>query len=305
MNDKVADMTDQVGATTARGTLREFLVEFLGSLVPGIAFLVSMVPGFIVPATAALFGLFKLPWPQVGFPTGVPASITTILFLIIPGVLAFLVFAYLAGHFFYRQDPKIADEASFKKIPRHVNFDGMVRPIPGMANPPVEFPYHFLKQYLLDRGLKYLAVHVPWNKQNKFNRRAKHFANALKLRVALESPLAFAILARNEAHVRLSSSMWYVSRALILASGLGFAIYGLSVISPDVKCSPLVILPLIMVLLSWLTKWAIERSLHYQREREVLFILEVAHWLWHTKRVPKIFDGISPTTPSSTRKKVG
>jgi hypothetical protein len=298
MEENTAEVSGRVAVATTKGALREFVVEFLGSLVPGIAFLVGIVPGLAVPVAAALYGLFGLTWSLSNPLREPPPSISVIIFLLIPGAFAFLVLAYLAGHLFYRQDPKIADEASFKRIPRHVNFDGMVRPIHGMNTPPVEFPYHFLKQYLLDRGIDYLAVHVPWPASNPkdpqadFKRRAKHWANSIKLRVLLESPAAYGVLARNEAHVRLSSSMWYVCRALAWSSFVGFGLFSASALSSNVSCSPIIALPLLVLLLSSLAKWAIERTLHYQREREVLFMLEVAHWLFHTGHSPKIFDGL-------------
>ncbi len=302
LDDDTADITARTVATMTRGTLPEFVVEFLGSLVPGIAFLVGALAGIVAPITTALYGLFGLTWNPTSPLIGTPPSISTILFLLIPGVFAFLVLAYIAGHLFYRQDPKIADEASFNRIPRHVKLDGMVRRVDGMSKPPVEFPYHFFKAYLNDRGIEYLAAHVPWPEQGSsnpeatFRRRAKHWANALKIRVFLESPAAYGILARNEAHVRLSSSMWYVSRALMWGSSFGFVTFGISVLSPAVQCSPVIALPVVVLLLSALARWAIERSLHYQREREVLFMLEVAHWLWKTGRCPNMFDGLDGTS---------
>ncbi len=293
--DSESSMALATGAS--RGSIRDFIVEFLGGLVPGIAFLCAMIPAFLLPITTAVLSLFgreHLVFPNVDLPT----SVGTILFLIIPGIVAFLVFAYIAGHLFYRQDPKIADLASFQRIPRHIHHDGMCRPVRG-GDTLVEFPYHFLKQYLLDRGIYYLANRVPWD-ENNFKRRAKHFANALKIRIQIEQPAKFAIIARNEAHIRLSSSMWYVCKVLWWASWIGLGCYLLgysfSKVIPHVSFafSPVVMLPLLTASGAWIGRWAIERALHYQREREILFILETAHWLCISGRAKNIFDGLEP-----------
>jgi hypothetical protein len=288
---------------SARSGAREFIVEFLGSLVPGGAFLFGFLLAFVVPLLAATRHFFPpTAWSIPALDGFTSASLSTILFLILPAGMAFLLFAYIAGHLFYRQDPKIADEASYRNIPRHQGNDGMVRHTPhggGTGGTPVEFPYHFLKQYLLDRGICYLAEHVPWD-ATSFSRRAKHWANALKIRIGLECPHHYGVLARNEAHVRLSSSMWFVCRALMLSAfvGLGVEVVLWIVLRAfghlEVTVSPAATLPLFVLGLSYLAKRAIEQTLHYQREREILFILEIAHWLCASGRVPNLFAGLEP-----------
>ena len=281
-----------------RSAIRDFIIEFLGCLVPGIAFLFSTIPAFFIPVGIVAFTF--LPPSSVPVPAlkgTLPVSVGTIMFLIVPALASLLVFSYIVGHLFYRQDPKNADKASFLRIPRHEGLDGMVRPIDG-GGVPVEFPYHFLKSYLLDRGLIYLAEHVPWNAQN-WKRRCKHFANALKIRIHIESPHHAVLLARNEAHIRLSSSTWYVCKTLITTSVAGLFIYSLAAILsalvpglPKLHFSCVAVFPIAILITSWLVKWAIERALHYQREREILFILETAYWLKVTGKVSKIFEGL-------------
>lgn len=291
------DSAVDTGSDSPRSAIRDFIVEFLGSLVPGVAFLVAAIPAFLIPVSTVAFTFLAPPTGPLPVLSGpLPTTVGTVLFLVIPALLAFLVFAYIMGHLFYRQDPKIADRASFLRIPRHEGLDGMVRPVEG-GGTPVEFPYHFLKQYLLDRGLTYLAAHVPWDSLN-FKRRCKHFANAMKIRIHMESPRHLALLARNEAHIRLSSSTWYVCRTLMCASAVGLVVFvvatvvsGLTPSLPTLNFSSVAVFPLTVFVVSWLSKWAIERTLHYQREREILFILETAHWLKATGRVPKMFEG--------------
>lgn len=292
--------------------IREFIVEFLGSLVPGVAFLFAVVPAFVIPILT--IALTFLPHPAMTFPTvqgAVPASVSTVMFLLFPALMGFFVFAYIAGHLFYRQNPKTADEASFKRISKNdENKAGrmvgeVVEVVDGQERrtTPVEFPYHFLREYLVARGIDYLAAHVPWNHADH-KRRAKHFANALKLRIQTVSAEGSAILARNEAHIRLSSSMWYVCRTLVWASALGLSAFilaaGISYLVPfttKLEFSVTLLFPASTLLLSLFTRQAIERALHYQREREILFILEVAHWLVITARAPKMFEGLNSPNP--------
>lgn len=300
IEDAANDASLDIAARASRGALKEFVVEFLGGLIPGVAFLLAITPALILPVAKAIH--FVFPSYDILLPVfGASESLTIglVLFFVIPALFAFLVFAYIAGHLFYRLDPKVADHASFLRIPRHKSQDGMVRAVEG-GDIPIEFPYHFLQEYLAARGIDYLAKRVPWGPGN-FQRRAKHFANALKIRILVESPHNFGLLARNEGHIRLSSSMWYVCRVLLGSSIIGlFAFFGTIIMThlsgslPSVKVTPHFVAPLLVFAFSWLGKWAIERALHYQREREILFILETAHWLCISGRAPKIFDGLNP-----------
>jgi len=297
----------------SRGPLREFIVDVLGSLVPGTAFLVAALPAFVLPMAAAVLALLPASkWPLPHFEGGVPASIGTIVFILLPALLAFLTFGYIAGHLFFRQDPKRADTASFRTTLRSKVADGMVRmdsPSAGTSAakkkgelPPVEFPYRDLKTYLKDRGLLYLAELVPWDgTEDTESRRTKHFINALKIRIHLECPPLAELLARTEAHVRLSSSMWYVCGVLLWMSGIGAVVYGAAITAtnmvaalPDVHLGPIIALPGLTFVTAFLAMTGIERSLHYQREREVLFILESAYWLRQSKRVPNCLEGLVP-----------
>jgi hypothetical protein len=301
MSDHPIDTTDSSSGpspTQSPPGTKEFIVEILGSLVPGSAFLFLLLPAFVIPVFTVCQDLFATHlWPYPVLTGTMPTTVSTILFILFPAGAAFLVFSYIAGHLFRRHDPKHADEASFESIPRRSGHAGMCRP-ESDGNVRVEFPYHFLKQYLNDRGIEYLAQHVPWDATN-FTRRAKHWANALKIRIALECPKHYGVLANNEAHVRLSSSMWFVCRALMGVSLAGILITFGAVIAtkfiptlPPIPLRPVIFLPTATLILSWAAKWSIERTLHYQREREVLFILETAHWVWLTKRAPLIFDGL-------------
>jgi hypothetical protein len=287
---------------TLKNTAAEFIVEFLGSLVPGGTFLLAMIPALILPMGTIIHDLFpSWSWRLPELIENIPPTVSTILILLFPGVALFLVLAYIAGHLLYRQNPKWPDDASFKRIPRSEHPDGMVR-ADIRKDTRVEFPYSHLRAYLEDRDLKYLSSLVPWDavSDTNMNRRCKHWINALKIRIAIEYPSSLGAISRNEAHVRLSSSMWYVSLVLLSTSILSTLIYIITIVLthafpvlPTITLRPVILAPLCVLVVSFVTKWAIERSLHYQREREVLFILETAFWLKHTERVLKIFDGLS------------
>lgn len=162
IEDAASDATLDIGARASRGAVKEFVVEFLGGLIPGVAFLLALVPALLLPVAKAIqfvFPSYDLLLPVFGASESLTVGL--VLFFVIPVLFAFLVFAYIAGHLFYRQDPKEADHASFLRIPRHKSQDGMVRAVEG-GDIPIEFPYHFLKEYLAARGIDYLAKRVPW-----------------------------------------------------------------------------------------------------------------------------------------------
>ncbi len=81
-----------------------------------MAFLLAFVPAFVLPVGHTVNGLFAADVSHIPWLQDMPASVGTIILLLLPAVFAFLVFAYIAGHLFYRQDPKAADIASFDKI---------------------------------------------------------------------------------------------------------------------------------------------------------------------------------------------
>jgi len=178
----------------------------------------------------------------------------------------------------------------------------MVRPAPG-GEVDVQFPYSHLKQYLKDRHLDYLADLVRWSGDDwaSQNRRAKHFINAIKIRLEFSHPEKVGAIARNEGHVRLSSSMWYVSEQLRRISYVGLcagvaAPIAFGVTSWSLWPNPyfwIPLLPLSTLVAFTRVRTIIERVLHYQREREVLFILETAYWANQKQPSANLFDGLS------------
>lgn len=280
------------------GTLRNFIlpiVEFLGILVPGIIFIFALFPAAILPVASVLRTAEGLE-PKLPM---ISECLTNIFLSPSMGTVFLLsVFSYVVGHLFFRQDPKIPDQHSFKKVRETIKEEGPVRLCenekafnkknghPNEYN--LEFPYRYLYEYLDDRGMKHLANLVPWrgNDPSTYPLRTKHFINVLKVRLEFLFPYQFLRLQRNEAHVRLMSSMWYASNSLMKASAMGVLLGALAIGANwfltksawPVQYLESITLPVFVLVLSLFCRKHIESFLHYQRIREIVFILETAYF---------------------------
>lgn len=298
MQNKTQTEGSKIPQTDVRGTIRDFIlpiVEFLGILVPGVIFIFALIPGAIFPLASLL--------EVIGRDSVNSTLLLKKLFdhLISPGfgtLFILMVFSYVVGHLFFRQDPKIPDEHSFVRVKDTIKEEGPVRlgenekqfntrnHRPNTYN--LEFPYRYLKEYLHDRGMYHLAKMIPWsgNDPETYRLRTKHFINVLKVRLEFLFPYQYLRIQRNEAHVRLMSSMWYCGKTLIwvavTGSVLGLLTTGAAIfVSKSVWPIPYVssvIAPLVVFTLSLLLKRYIESFLHYQRIREIVFILETAYF---------------------------
>lgn len=299
----------QMGAEPTRGldlqgTIRGLflpIVEFLGILVPGVIFNFSFVFAVIIPLISFIevFSGSEI--------TGAPIFIDVLKALLTPGMgtlILISVFSYVVGHLFFRQDPKIPDERSFEVVRKTIGDEGPVRlGVPEQKynkknNKPnkhnLEFPYRYLKEYLIDRGMDHLATIIPWsgNKPKTYRYRTKHFINTLKVRIEFLFPFQYLRVQRNEAHVRLMSSMWYASNSICFISTIGIWLglitsFVFIVVNEDVLPYPYMaslVIPVVIYLLSVFLRKHIESFLHYQRIREIVFILETAY----------LANGISP-----------
>lgn len=296
-----------------RSSIRELFVDFLGSLVPGIAFILAAISGFLLPLFYLIwvFGDHNLILMSPLIPTGVSGqlSLGAVVLLLLPAAFLFLVISYVAGQVFFRQDPKLPDLRSAKLLGEDALEASMIRKTESsIRQEDVEFPYLFLHEYLTQRGMSHLATHVPWrgNDPNTHQWRTKHFMNTLKTRLEFSYPDKVGTIVRNEAHVRLASSMWYICKTVIGISLLGVIIAGGAsfwdgyaqgwqvggwLSSPSLE---MVIVPVLVMGVAWRTQRGIENALHYQREREVLFILETAHWASELDKKIDLFVGLTP-----------
>ena len=103
-------------------SIREFLVDFFGALMPGVFFLIFLVTSFILPAIVGIqcfycllsecgdgFKVF-ISTSDLSFIAQIPIVFDIVLFFL------FLAFGYIIGTLFYRRDPKEPDYRSFLTI---------------------------------------------------------------------------------------------------------------------------------------------------------------------------------------------
>ncbi|MFO0785753.1 MAG: hypothetical protein U0573_05330 [Phycisphaerales bacterium] len=212
--------------------------------------------------------------------------------------------AYVLGHLFYRQDPKNPDRASFQRLVDLGAKEGSLEGLPPkdlprwVVNSPkaanCEFPYINLKAYVEQRCPAGIAKYVDWTPENP-GKRTKNFVNGLKIRIELKLPHLYIGLARNEAHVRLMSSVWYLTRLVSILGTLGLFFSALTIglaFFEGYTIGRLTVGPLslehvqigiasllataFVSLLGLYVRRTIERFFHYQRVREVTFVLETA-----------------------------
>jgi len=264
-----------------RLSVQEFFVDLLGSLVPGLLFTFLSFACIGWPSWSAIRELQK----ATPLSTEILRHITNFgLAFRWEIAIFFLVFAYVVGHFFFRCDPKEPDARSFARATKR--FTDVEREAWAVREDDVQFPYRYLREYLEARNLGHLARLVPWkgSDPSTHHMRTKSFINLLKIRLFFYYPERCWLVTRNEAHIRLMSSIWYAARTLLTVCFIGVAIGGLAGALGYVNTGrvlPQVLVPMSFVLVVagfalW-AKWTIEKFIHYQRIREVVFVLETAH----------------------------
>jgi hypothetical protein len=173
----------------------------------------------------------------------------------------------------------IRDDLIKDDVKRKKEFDGMVQPKPEHKNleeVPVEFPYSHLKDYLLRRGFDQMAGLVTWSDIDK-DGRTKNFINAIKAKLEFYHPEKMRELARIESHIRLHSSLWYACFYLRYISILGMACGALANWLLWHKSASMewavLIFPTLLYVATFFFHRLIENAFHYQRTREVFFVL--------------------------------
>ena len=276
--------------------LAEFYIEFLGSLVPGLFALIitvlSLAPALIVFCTT----------PEEEQLLSIPSNFNFGLGAY--GLTGFLlIVAYVLGSIFYRQDPKKPDWKSAIRVYKKENDDEKnrlaVQPRNKLENEKflfffkrtnikqsdAQFPYYFLHEYLVGRGLGHLAYLVPWQGREKdtWNYRTKMYINQMKIRLQFLVPEKCKEIVRNEAHVRLATSVWYASQWIIWVCCVGFALVvaayfkkkhpEITFIYASAACSNI-----FFALLAFYIRNHIVKFIHYLRVREVVYVLETAYF---------------------------
>jgi hypothetical protein len=123
----------------------------------------------------------------------------------------------------------------------------------------------------------------------------------MKIVLEFTFPEQYARVARNEAHVRLVSSLWYASCYLIFLSVFGLVASVAANLLPFVFVVPHSFICLLVLLMQLIAlgglvriKSSIEQSLHYMRIREIVFVFAEFHCA--SQIAPEIID-LLPRAP--------
>lgn len=284
-----------------RFTFHEFTVDVLGGLVPGILFTVASLCA-LFPSITVLISALSPSIEQVRISEEIARFLNSTQNtpnMIWVGSFVFaLILSYVIGHLFYRRDPKIPDRASFQLITRkpdkeEVKSDGGLeewsRKNFGCTSvKECEFPYPYLDKYLEKRGHGHLLPLISWKGKERF-RRSKTHINVLKMRLFFHFPTKCRQIIRNEAHVRLATSMWYVGRTLYRLCAASVTTCTIALLIALCRSGfetqwealtwylPSLIGPTIIFMLAYYCRHATEKFMHYQRLREAFYVLELAY----------------------------
>lgn len=200
-----------------------------------------------------------------------------------------------------------------------------------------EFPYLNYYKYLLKRNLTNLLKYVDWH---TVEGRTKNKINSLKIKIQIFASEAYALINKNESHVRMSSSTWHISKLLIWITGITFCLLTLIEFVPVIwnkdtprqktsivvqnndngsnlsntyqyhidykpslvnKCVA-ILTPLLMLLLVIYLKIMITKFIHYQRMREIQYTLQIYEQCEEIiKYRQNISSNTSPTQHSTTK----
>ena len=289
-------------STYEKINLKGFLVDFFGILVPGLLFII--------------FSLLALGWPILIFSEEVYeflfkvpveldilsiinsfSTVTSIGFIIL-----ILMISYVVGTIFFRRDPKLPDKMSYEKYVKPYQIKDpsswVVREDKDGLD--IQYPYRYLYEYLERRNLIHLAKLVPWKgtEPNTYSRRTKIFINMLKTRFEFYYPDKSGSIIKNEAQIRLMSSLWYLTNSLIIFGFIGISfllimlflsLFNFLFLSPNAVFS--FIITVFVIVNSYLAKMNIQKFFHYMRVREIVIVLENIYVA--SKDKPEILDEIN------------
>jgi len=283
--------------------LHDLYIELLGSLVPGL-FTV------IVGGTALLLALSTLHNFSLGSPM-MPNGFSQWIGPVVGGIhwefsTVILVSAYIIGAVFFRQDPKRPDTASalYNWI-RSSNDErrGLaVQGSPSQDQMPylqrwlayvfakhyskklgldTQFPYPHLRCYLKTRGLTHLSPLVPWcpEKQETKGYRSKMFINLFKVRLLACFPEMSREIIRNEAHVRLATSLWYACGCLKWMALILLPVILPTFLKSEMRSTSFLSTAFTGLLLGFclVMRYQLRKCIHYMRVREVVYVLETGY----------------------------
>lgn len=189
--------------------------------------------------------------------------------------------------------------------------NNLINTIEPYINFTVDYPYKHLQRYLEDRGMKQLTRYVNWDgKESGLTARSKSFSCGLKVEMNKRIPEQMNYIIKNEAHVRFMNSLWHSSKFLsvitlmtsILSLMLIFLKFTISnflwlynyledigiantalvqridlyieAIVPRNNLFIIFVLSSVFFVFTLLIKRAIYNNFHYQRIREIVYMLQ-------------------------------
>jgi len=296
----------------------ELYIDILGSLVPGL-FTVILGAGILILTASALYCImfsqnFSLT-DILNEPKGILIQIHYEIAIIT------LVASYVIGTAFFRQDPKRPDSlsalyvwatAKAKDRPtlsvqqENVNIINDANNCPsinisridkylGIIFPHLyfkrkekdfdaQFPYLNMRCYLAGRGLTHLVKYIPWCPNDSITKgyRTKMYINILKIRLSALGSRFSRDIVRNEAHVRLATSVWYAS-LILFRLGLICLVILIALIVYDHEKDKLkyyftpASFTIVITSLCAVMKYHLRKCIHYMRVREVVYVIESTH----------------------------
>jgi len=201
--------------------------------------------------------------------------------------------AYVVGHLFYRRDPEKPDQRSFKIQSKKPEFptkgikDRVVKLREELAcseEKEVKLPYPNGKENIGRGGLCHICSLILSKDSDHRHYRNKNFINLSKLHIKYHLPQKYCTIIRNEAHIQLTSSLWYVSHTLRVFCIIGIALvlitvpimHGFKFDKSYIAYTSFIIPQIFVLLASEYMRTRIETFIHDQRLSEVIFILETA-----------------------------
>lgn len=309
--------------------MHDLYVDLLGSLVPGLLTVIMGGTAIALALATTHSAIFGSPVMADGFPGGLKDLVTGLHWEF---ATVMIVSAYVIGAVFFRQDPKIPDSASAlhvwinskrkernglavqsaihlppifdlrqddDKLPMTLRIRAYLRPnkYTKLLALDTQFPYLHLRCYLLARGLTHLIPLVPWCPDEKDSKmhRTKMFINVLKVRLLALFPNFSRDVIRNEAHVRLATSVWYASTALMyLTIGVLVLLATVAALSAQKQMHSSLFVAgsysLLMLLFCIGMRHHLRKCIHYMRVREVIYVLETAYMAASIREEPLFAD---------------
>ena len=191
--------------------LQELYIELFATLMPGFVLILSIL--------ILLFLFHFFTYGERLFTTVLAEHLNPWL-----SFVAILVLSYTTGAILYRKDLKRVDRISSKKqwdSQNNKEQKKLAVQYEGATDSTfAEYPYGYLRKYLCCRGLYHLLIFIPWcygKNANNNSFRSKTIINELKTIIKSSNNGHYIVdLLRNEAHIRMLTSMWYVMKYLFV-----------------------------------------------------------------------------------------